>query len=170
MKWLLLFAIWVIVNCSSHIIYATSIEHNGHYIEKVFLPYVISFEKQCNCKIDVNMEFSIMLRWAGYCYNFLSPLDNRIVLIDSEYWEAHTDAASREVLIFHELGHCVLGRDHNLLIKGEVPASIMFPIVFSATTYTIHRDEYIMELFGPKKPKTCRQSFVDNIDKYLDLK
>ena len=69
-----------------------------------------------------------------------------------------------ETLIFHELGHCILGRTHdsNLLPKGD-PKSIMYPDnieLYSPCVYAIdpacnnlyRRAYYIDELFNPSTP------------------
>jgi len=73
------------------------------------------------------------------------------ILISRQYWEASSDL-DREQLIFHELGHCVLGRDHNdeitVLEDGEtVPLSLMNTYVIEEEHYTRYREEYIRELF-----------------------
>ncbi len=49
----------------------------------------------------------------------------------------------RELIVFHELGHCLLKRQHS---NGD---SIMFPIVANPTHYNDRRDAYIHELFHP---------------------
>ncbi|MFI5131959.1 MAG: hypothetical protein ACHQFX_18280 [Chitinophagales bacterium] len=69
-----------------------------------------------------------------------------------------------ETIIFHELGHCILGREHetSLMPKGD-PKSIMYPD--NATLYTpcvypigspcdllYRRAYYIDELFNPATP------------------
>jgi len=48
-------------------------------------------------------------RVAGQCsYSYASP---RNITIDQEFWE-RSSAAYREMIIFHELGHCYLNRGH----------------------------------------------------------
>ena len=69
-----------------------------------------------------------------------------------------------ETLIFHELGHCIIGRSHDnsLLPKGD-PKSIMYPDnieLYSPCVYPIagtcdmlyRRAYYIDELFDPSTP------------------
>lgn len=69
-----------------------------------------------------------------------------------------------ETLIFHELGHCILGRTHDgsQLPKGD-PKSIMYPDnieLYSPCVYAINgtcdylyrRPYYIDELFNPSTP------------------
>jgi hypothetical protein len=82
---------------------------------------------------------------VGLCYLSGSPR----VLIDEDAWNT-SSSPKREVVVFHELGHCVLGRQHrtDLSPDGSRPMSIMFPYVLDADTYMQHRQEYIKELFS----------------------
>src|SRR5262245_11128312 len=69
-----------------------------------------------------------------------------------------------ETIIFHELGHCILGREHDntLMPKGD-PKSIMYPdnaTLYSPCVYPIgspcdlsyRRTYYLDELFNPATP------------------
>ena len=67
--------------------------------------------------------------------------------------------ADREELIFHEMGHCVLGRGHTsntiTTVDGAALAeSIMNPYHLGARKYTISYNYYMQELFGA--PITAR--------------
>lgn len=54
----------------------------------------------------------------------------------------------REMLAFHELGHCLLGRGHkNNTHSDGRPESLMKSVMFSERTYQNYRDEYMKELF-----------------------
>ncbi len=46
---------------------------------------------------------------AGSCAN--SQSDNSYISIDEAYWNA-VDNLAREMVVFHELGHCILKRAH----------------------------------------------------------
>ena len=72
--------------------------------------------------------------------------------------------AQLETLLFHEMGHCILGRDHDktLMPKGP-PKSIMLPddlTMYSPCLYAIgdscnklyRRSYYLDELFDPATP------------------
>jgi len=69
-----------------------------------------------------------------------------------------------ETIIFHELGHCILGREHEITLmpKGD-PKSIMYPdnaTLYSPCVYPIgspcdllyRRGYYLDELFNPTTP------------------
>lgn len=72
------------------------------------------------------------------------------IFISQAHWNNLTELG-RENLIFHELGHCILNRDHvDRLVEenGEMyPVSVMFPTTLSDELYEKHRDYYLRELF-----------------------
>jgi len=45
----------------------------------------------------------------GQCKSFSDG--SKHIVVDESYWN-RIDATEREYLVFHELGHCVLGREH----------------------------------------------------------
>lgn len=58
-----------------------------------------------------------------------------------------------EIIVFHELGHCVLGRDHDYEVwEDSTPHSIMYPYVLDVEVYTKFRDIYMNELFLYEEP------------------
>lgn len=78
--------------------------------------------------------------------------------VRKEYWDSASDV-SKEVLLFHELGHCILYRlaPNNGHISTEnsdhMPVSIMYPIDIwgsygAQQYYTTNRQVYIHELFN----------------------
>lgn len=79
---------------------------------------------------------------VGRCYYIGSF---REIVIDLNYW-ALANATKREILVFHELGHCALDRNHQELTKNGNPVSIMFPSVISDTLYNTHKTDYLEEL------------------------
>jgi len=72
------------------------------------------------------------------------------VIIDMEFWENASDLA-REYVMFHELGHCILFREHD---NSESPFGNCLSIMASGTTdcrfgYNSEtREYYLDELFG----------------------
>lgn len=81
----------------------------------------------------------------GRCY---WGLDWQYIDIDKSFWMQASES-ERETLIFHELGHCVLKREHNSKMNADnMPESIMYPsIIGGYTYYTQHTQEYYNELF-----------------------
>lgn len=75
--------------------------------------------------------------------------DPKITILHS-YWDEASDIG-RMLLMYHELGHCLLDRDHNYsLYLNHDPVSIMFPYILSDVIYKRHTNEYIKELFNEK--------------------
>lgn len=71
---------------------------------------------------------------------------NRIELSDSAWGRGSN--TFREMLVFHELGHCLLGRGHkNTRHSSGRPESLMNSSLFSERTYLANRDLYLKELF-----------------------
>jgi len=85
---------------------------------------------------------------AGSCtYNSHAP--NKVT-IDTDFWQNSTQSA-KEMVVFHELGHCVLGRDHR---EGRDTDGFCISIMRSGDgsckdTYSAQTKEYYMlELFN----------------------
>lgn len=75
------------------------------------------------------------------------------ISILESFWETSTEAEKQQ-LILHELGHCVLKRDHkdaSVVIAGEyIPASIMSEWMLDDYYYNKFRSYYLEELFGSR--------------------
>lgn len=91
---------------------------------------------------------------VGRCY-YLRPFKR--IVVDPTYWAT----ASEEVrlqLVLHELGHCVLNRDHDerytyffiedgmLTMRVRNPVSLMYPTVDVIMNFEMYKDYYIKEL------------------------
>lgn len=101
---------------------------------------------------------------VGLCWPGQDP---KKIQLDIRGWESY-DHIKKEVLIFHELGHCTCGLDHNHFtgnyrketgvpekkedrlnsgfLEDGCPTSIMHPILISRECYARHRDHYRYEL------------------------
>ena len=103
-------------------------------------------------------------REAGVCT--LDVNDDRVIILHPTYWQfGTTDVESskknleafRELLLFHELGHCLLYQDHRADVMdtewgSPVPASIMYPQLGASIIYAYKREPtyYIKELINAK--------------------
>ena len=73
------------------------------------------------------------------------------MIINKQFWDAATPT-EREMVIFHELGHCVLYRKHlNDARPDGSPVSLMRYTIYSPTTYNNNRDYYLRELFTKER-------------------
>ena len=88
-------------------------------------------------------------RMIGYCYRN-GDGTKRIIRINPVFWANNQDNfASKEELMYHELGHCILDRDHNdsKLIDGKTPASVMNHYHIGQNSYEKYYVDYMVELF-----------------------
>lgn len=108
---------------------------------------------------EIGMEFSVLMSntTLGYCreitVSYLAGYDVRKynkIFINETLWSISTDT-EKEQLLAHELGHCVLGRDHDDDIierEGElIHKSVMSTYSFSDNVFKRHREYYFDELF-----------------------
>jgi hypothetical protein len=81
---------------------------------------------------------------VGLCY--YNPTPN-IEILES-FWLKSSDTL-REILIYHELGHCALNRvEHSQIKIGNYSTSLMYPIIPHELEYLSCKDEYIEELLA----------------------
>jgi len=71
------------------------------------------------------------------------------IIVDKEAW-ADAGNVEREILMMHELGHCVLGIGHvDETIEGSNrPASLMNPYIINEVDYEQNYWDYMTELFS----------------------
>lgn len=93
-----------------------------------------------------------LCRWTTY---------PRTISVLAPWWRHKTDDTYRELLIFHELGHCLLGLDHDeTLDDNDVPTSIMYPQLGEVIeSYRKDKKAYINRLF--KQAPTLLTAAVD---------
>jgi len=94
----------------------------------------------------------------------LYPSFQKIIAVNPRI-RCYSNNEQKEVLFFHELGHCILGRAHdNRLLPNGDPRSIMvegdidlyapctYPIGGVCNDNTFKRPYYLDELFNPETP------------------
>lgn len=84
----------------------------------------------------------------GLCIKYSDG--TREIIIREAWWETQGESY-RESLIFHELGHCRLDRDHHNdetnVGNNSVKSSMMNQYIVAPAIYDPHRDAYLQELF-----------------------
>jgi len=70
------------------------------------------------------------------------------IYVDPDMW-VPMSLVTRELMMFHELGHCVLHRGHVESIVSVMNATLMDTFLF-----TVREKELLMELFDPSKTDT----------------
>lgn len=137
-----------------------------------FRPYVDSFvvaasERGVNITLDnliITYDSSLSV---AYCANsnVISSQNNiQKIIFLNPYIKCWQNSRQLETLIFHEMGHCILGREHDVsLLPNGDEKSIMYPdnvSLYAPCAYPISdtcnqlykRDYYLDELFNPKTP------------------
>jgi hypothetical protein len=121
--------------------------------DPAFQSYVDEFKYYDNVKsIDVPVYFAnLPTGEAGVCHYFRignGPIRWGYVEIDQTYW-GEISEYQKINLIFHELGHCVLGRDHEPWGNSVMmcPSSFMYYMVLSTECIQNNYDAYIQEMF-----------------------
>ena len=127
---------------------------NNGTIDAEFAPYVERFQQMAmNSNVAVSMNsLSVIFgqpsgaRQNAVCLTHTLSFEKKI-LIRTSTWE-EMDELAREALIFHELGHCLLGRPHTSAVDAHgIPLSMMSPWTMSSSTYSARREDYLSELF-----------------------
>lgn len=133
-----------------------------------FSPYVRNFLKESK-KYDLPKEFEERLTHLTVKYGFPSRLNDdhdfvgwcdlntTTIIIEKDTWNTYGEG-SKQNLIDHELGHCLLERHHRpFLAEGNNPVSIMFPKVMPSDYYTKNKDKLYPELFEAHRVNKIRE-------------
>lgn len=120
------------------------------------IPYLIGFSQEAAIRgMDVSGPMNVLTvsfidvlpgELIGMCASVEGYL---LITINRRYWQTATPDR-REALIYHELGHCLLGRHHTKKLKNGRPISLMYPNDLSNKDqiyYLQHKKQYIDELF-----------------------
>lgn len=116
-------------------------------------PYVNSFVNEYEARggDTTDLTPNLIIRWSdtmprtgiiGYCW--LSKTDMylpEVVLLRS-YWITSSEVL-RELLVYHELGHCLLNYDH---VETDT-YDIMYPSIINQYYYSEHRHEILDKFF-----------------------
>lgn len=126
-------------------------------VEEALQPYFERFDQEARIRgLDFSLEMeeleASIIRVdeegvLGQChYSEQAP---NIVEIDNQFWARATDL-EKEYVVFHELGHCVLGRNHDdtRLADGSCASIMQSGLTSCRVEYnTSNREEYVNELF-----------------------
>lgn len=123
------------------------------YVEPEFLAYVEDFEMQTGEKNIIPISFKTIEEEyvIALCYNYNNTSKNYIE-VDPEEYNKLSDSEKEET-IYHELGHCLLNREHDeTILKASsygiprsIPKTIMYPYVFGKF-YLQYKNYYVNEL------------------------
>lgn len=154
----------IIIPLLVSIISCTTINHNTivveqykyTYIDSQFDPIIKSFiyeARQRGYLVDLK-NLSVTLgdirskkkdKTVGYCVR--DPMGGMVIKIHTPTWK-QMGPYQQEELIFHELAHCLIGRDHCSRVNKRGPISIMYPRILTEAYYKENREELVDELFN----------------------
>ncbi len=120
-----------------------------------FSNYVANFEAQAQ-KQGIEIELKNLViqfgdipggnsRVTAACISYSDGFDS--IIVNETMWEKLTET-QREIVIFHELGHCILERGHIDEHNEEgIPVSMMNSYLIDGRTYDSFHGYYMSELF-----------------------
>lgn len=130
---------------------------NTHLELNEFKPWVDSFQEEHDKFGGYLIVTNLIIRktrlfgsMVGFC-DYEAPTPT--ITIDATFWD-NSDTIIQELLIFHELGHCIINRVHKTTMNQDLmPESIMYPYItefqgqVNELYYESHRNSYMKELF-----------------------
>jgi len=153
-----------------------SCEENNPTIYRIddeLLPYLETFLAEASSRgfefapENLVMEFGTTYeKICGQSLHYKNNGQRKIIIVRSSFCWLDAPVQNREAIVFHELGHSLLVRDHrdDTLPNGDV-ASIMYsniegpysPCIYdigsdNSCNKTARRSYYIDELFDPSTP------------------
>jgi hypothetical protein len=157
---LILFSLFLFSQCEQVILEQEEVEESselGGNINSELAPFFITFQEEARrYGLEIDYESSNVTAQleqinngnvAGTCTTNGHNL--RDIVIDQSFWD-RASPLLREMVIFHELGHCVLGRGH---FEGQFNNGVCQSIMRSGLGSCIdaynanNRDYFIDELF-----------------------
>jgi hypothetical protein len=145
-------------------------------IDPAFTDQVTLFESLYGQSVgDVSIGFSPLNgKVIGQCGKWSNGY--RQIKVAPAYWEI-AESRAKIGLILHELGHCVLNREHmnsmhyyeGLHLVGQVPTSLMYPYNFFSSLYEDLDSYYYHELFNPTTQYLTSEKIINHEDKVVSL-
>ena len=141
-----IYIVFLLVGCAEHY----EIDHR--ITPSDFKEFIELFESITNTYVNVRVVFGELgdkIYGKCYYYSFGDPYN--YIEINKNHWDLYS-YETREQLILHELGHCVMGLAHNENLGkiGELynqPLSIMYPYTFGYRyVYQNNKAYYFNEL------------------------
>jgi hypothetical protein len=136
-------------------------------VQDEFRPYVRNFLRESR-KHVLPIEFEERVQHLTIKFGFPSRLNDEhdfvgwcelnttTIIVEKDTWNTYKEG-SRQSLIDHELGHCLLERNHRpYLAEGNHPVSIMYPKVLPSDYYDKHKGRLYSELFEYNRSNKIR--------------
>lgn len=136
----------LLMGCASH-----SYKRVVH--SETFNPYIKKFQDDYRRVTGKTIEVTtpIMFWWVKHSMgvNAYCELNQRYIIVDKPMWDG-MDETEREMVIYHELGHCTsLNRMHDdTRLPSGIKKSLMHTYMFHKDIYRANREHYLKELFN----------------------
>lgn len=113
-----------------------------------FIPYYDRFERATGISpycVAIKYDPKLTGDIIGQC-----STARNLITISPQAWAKYS-SDEREWLIAHELGHCLLGRDHeenqlHTRVFDDIPKSIMYPTIADKVVFKHYKAQYYREL------------------------
>jgi hypothetical protein len=117
-----------------------------------FAPYAREFQAQAKVRrvlasldgVDISVSNAIKAPILAVCYQTEKRIEVAKYFLDKN----GDDTQTLESVLFHELGHCVLGRQHLNDSRDNLPMSLMNKNAVPGSLYWSNREYYLDELFS----------------------
>ena len=147
-------------------------QYHYNYIDSVFDPIVEMFIYEAKSRghlvdlTNLSMTFGDIRvkkteKTIGYCAR--DPLGGMVIKIHTPTWKKMNEY-QREELVFHELAHCLMGRDHCKKSNKSGPISMMFPRLLDSSYYKENREDLLDELFNISPECVGNDGSADEVD------
>jgi hypothetical protein len=114
-------------------------------VDSEILPFVEEFvtdakkyDSSCNAVRDIFISNKVTGQVAGYC------IPGFVVVMSNTFWD-RASTVSKRTLVYHELGHCALDREH---VDEDNTDSIMNPYVLSDYLVEGRWEQLVERLFN----------------------
>lgn len=122
-----------------------------------FNPHVASFKREVRKHHSKLVSKRIFITYVdelpGRAVGLCVPDQEQPAIFIKKSFFKNLDYDQQEQLMWHELGHCLLGKEHDAShLNNGYPTSIMYPVVFSPEEmlyYVNHKEYYENNLFNP---------------------
>jgi hypothetical protein len=140
----LLLLLPVLTACNTH--------HQQVSIDPAFQPYYGRFIVDAATHAQHPQVHDLVIQFgnlSGASENGVCVTGNMspTITIDQGVWAILPDS-QRELLVYHELGHCIFFYHHDLAYHtSTMPESIMYPTLFDGDTYESYHEYYLTQFF-----------------------
>lgn len=113
-----------------------------------FNPYYNSFVTLASMYHKALPHHGLIIKFSKLTGSILGQctMSTNIIEIDYTAWP-NLSSIEKKLLLYHEMGHCLLGREHNNVVTNKRPVSIMNAYLLSEVYFNTNPKGYLQELF-----------------------